>query len=685
MVDAHVLWQESTDFRYQLEAAFQRQYEQLSVCVQEAVRHEFFLQSARGRNRLLPELGCQAFQSTPSVSADDSPSGAFQTAEVSPRTSTSAAHGQDLSHMKVQLQHVDSCHNPKGSKRRDTGFFLEREARGRNGLFVAHDPDDVGGGGISHLEAFVESPTFDGIVFAIIVASLVSLGVEAEYSVKPDSDAATWLSVVEVVFCVLFTVEIVLKVSVRRVKFFYDRDRGWNLFSVLLLLLQLFELVLDAVLSTSDRGSADVLLRLIRILRVARIGRALRVFSIIHGLRTIVASVLGTLRHVFWTIMALFTGVYAVAICVTQMAADVQKGCNAGEVDLIHCPDILQEYFGSLFRSCMTLFAAVSGGVDWIVPLLLLQEHVSLFGFFLAFMYVTFVVFALVNAVTGVFVDSAMRAADKSQAQALTGMADSIFAKTDKECVGSIGRAEFMSSLKGSEMKQYFMLLDVSLNEAEKLFDIIDSDRSGTIEIQEFIDGVLRLKGPAKSLDFWSFLTFWRDSHEMLREEMKALQDVIRSVSHDDQWPRLSCERFGRCDMGQTVVKSKHPAGHSSSKLSSSSSQEAAPSTFTPAAAPELNGTELPRDDFSVHPPQERQAAPGGPLKRDGDSGIKIIRSPSDGDEIGGTYMPKSTKAFVARSRLIPTVPVPQDRHFQTTLRKEASQGSSLAESDLHL
>eukprot|EP00927_Polykrikos_kofoidii_P051014 TRINITY_DN4482_c1_g1_i1.p1 TRINITY_DN4482_c1_g1~~TRINITY_DN4482_c1_g1_i1.p1 ORF type:complete len:741 (-),score=142.17 TRINITY_DN4482_c1_g1_i1:81-2153(-) len=391
----------------------------------------------------------------------------------------------------------------------------------------------------SRLEAFVDGPWFESITLFAIMASTAAIGVQAELSLRPHvPQTDLTFKYLEVSFCLIFVLEIVLKGIVYGRRFFKGKESGWNIFTVFLVACQVIELItgslterfLDEADSTRS-GSTSIPLRIVRILRVARIARAVRLVGIVQGLRTIVASVLGSLRHVCWTIIALITGVYAVAVAITQMVGDAYERCDGGDAGGSECPEHVQLYFGSLFDSCLTLFASVTSGVDWYNPVRVLWDDVSVIAFIFLIAYITFVLFALVNAVTGVFVDSAMRAADKAQAQALTGMADRIFFKTDKDQLGSIDRRSFMNSLKNDEMKQYFAMLDVSISEAEKLFDIIDADGSGTLEMQEFIDGVLRLKGPAKSLDFLSFLMMWRDSHWELRDEMKNLVEITRGCS----------------------------------------------------------------------------------------------------------------------------------------------------------
>merc|ERR1719326_2539993 len=92
--------------------------------------------------------------------------------------------------------------------------------------------------------------------------------------------------------------------------------------------------------------------------------------------------------------------IYSVSIVLTQLVADHRYEQEDGQ-DSIE----LTRYYGSLARSMLTLFEAISGGVDWdelVVPLI---DDISPFCAVLFVMYIAFCTLAMLNVVTGVFVD----------------------------------------------------------------------------------------------------------------------------------------------------------------------------------------------------------------------------------------------------------------------------------------
>merc|ERR1712228_849165 len=58
-----------------------------------------------------------------------------------------------------------------------------------------------------------------------------------------------------------------------------------------------------------------------------------------------------------------------------------------------------------------------------------------------------------------------------------------------------------MGKLEVPQMQEFFKAIDVDQSEAKGLFHLLDLDNSGSVSAEEFINGCLRLRGPAKSLD----------------------------------------------------------------------------------------------------------------------------------------------------------------------------------------
>eukprot|EP00927_Polykrikos_kofoidii_P087122 TRINITY_DN9959_c0_g1_i3.p1 TRINITY_DN9959_c0_g1~~TRINITY_DN9959_c0_g1_i3.p1 ORF type:complete len:601 (-),score=112.52 TRINITY_DN9959_c0_g1_i3:385-2187(-) len=379
------------------------------------------------------------------------------------------------------------------------------------------------------LEFIVVSLPFDIIIAIVLCAYAIFLSFQADDLLKQGGKNARWTLVLDVFFAAIFLGEIILKVVAFGFKFFVGSDSVWNTCTLLLVVVQIGELILDfAVARSLPGGDANLVgFRVIRMLRLTRIIRAARLFSVVQELRTMVISVLGSLRHVCWTLILMMLVAWVCALSIVMMVGAVYKRCN-GNIQLGNCSEYIYKYFGSLGAAMFSLFAAVSGGLDWQLAAVTLLEEVDATSCLVMIAYVVFVVFALVNSVTGVFVDSALRSSEKAQAELLTSMAHTVFSQTLSEGASndeaSITREAFLEAMQGETMRVYFANLDVNIEDPHKIFDLIDVDRSGTIEVSEFVESIHRMKGQAKALDFLSFVHMWQVANDCTARRMQDIE-----------------------------------------------------------------------------------------------------------------------------------------------------------------
>merc|ERR1712056_91943 len=96
-------------------------------------------------------------------------------------------------------------------------------------------------------------------------------------------------------------------------------------------------------------------------------------------------------------------------------------------------------------------------------------------------MYIAFAVLAMMNVVTGVFVESALLTAKEDRERDVMNQVRRLFSITDKDSSGTITWQDFMRQLDEPEMEKYFTSLDIDPSEARGLFLLLDTDESGHI------------------------------------------------------------------------------------------------------------------------------------------------------------------------------------------------------------
>lgn len=349
----------------------------------------------------------------------------------------------------------------------------------------------------------VEMAAFDYLCAMIIIMNAIFLGMQTDYiSRNLDTDTPSYFRISEIAFCVIFTLELTLRIIAYRSDLFYMPSWKWNVFDCFLVVMQVSEEVLAVVAQLSeqedgqDTTSNFGALRVLRVLRLVRIIRLVRVMHLIGELRILVVSIFNSLRSLLWTLLLLFIIMYIVGVYFCQVVSD-HLMANGDDVQRV--PE-LQDYYGSLPRAVTSLFQAIAGGISWRLIVRPLQENISPWLVLPVCAYVAFAVLALLNIITGVFVENSMKSAKKDDDMLLLTQSRHLFLDHCNDD-GEISWETFQDSLENPMMQNYFRAVDLSIDEAQLLFTLIDIDESGSLTPDEFVNGCLRLRGNSRALD----------------------------------------------------------------------------------------------------------------------------------------------------------------------------------------
>jgi len=192
--------------------------------------------------------------------------------------------------------------------------------------------------------------------------------------------------------------------------------------------------------------------------------------------------------------------------------------------------------YGGVGRTMMTLFFTISGGAEWKQVASPMVEQ----GWPYAVLwtcYITFMIFGMLNVLTGIFVDAAFQAmmndrdniiqTQLEEKQSLINLIREVFRDSDKDGSGQVTFAEFQTLLTNHEMVAYLSAMGIDSSEANGLFRLLDEDGSGSISIDEFITGFLRLKGSAKAVDMVMLLY---ENKKMIKK-LNSIYKETRRVS----------------------------------------------------------------------------------------------------------------------------------------------------------
>mmetsp|Transcript_11089 Transcript_11089/g.34674 ORF Transcript_11089/g.34674 Transcript_11089/m.34674 type:complete len:366 (-) Transcript_11089:98-1195(-) len=315
------------------------------------------------------------------------------------------------------------------------------------------------------------------------------------------------MKVASYICSVFFAAELALRLCAQGCEFFLSpENRNWNWFDLLLVVLSVLDFVLTDLVGM--KGQQATLGSVVKTIKMLRIVRLFRVFRFFQELSLLALMVIDSMRSLVWALVMLTIITYVFAICLTSRASEYLKLADDRS-------EKVDQYFGSIGRTTHSLIQTMLAGVSWGEFSDVLYA-VDWFSHALFFFYVFFTMLAVLNIITGVFVDNAVETA-RSQRDFMVQKEmelkemyvkemQSLFSQMDEDDSGTISLHEIQEYLDDPRVKSYFQALGLDPQDSERLFVLLDDDGSGDVGVQEFIDGCLRLKGAARSIDVYALL-----------------------------------------------------------------------------------------------------------------------------------------------------------------------------------
>eukprot|EP00927_Polykrikos_kofoidii_P076415 TRINITY_DN7349_c0_g1_i4.p1 TRINITY_DN7349_c0_g1~~TRINITY_DN7349_c0_g1_i4.p1 ORF type:complete len:704 (+),score=112.10 TRINITY_DN7349_c0_g1_i4:59-2170(+) len=361
------------------------------------------------------------------------------------------------------------------------------------------------------LASIVDSNYFEVFCAIVIAIHTYKMGRDINARAKDPFAPEVGFPWGELIFAGYYGFELLLRMSVHGCSFLICSNWKWNWFDLLVFLLSVGDLISEIVLNETKRS-----VRWMRTLRMAKLGKFLRTFRVmrcITELRTILNSLLGSLISLFWSICMLIIFLYLFGILFAQTVSGYRSfhGKDIG----FETEQAFVMYFGCIQCSMLTLYKSVTGGADWGPIYHVLEETGShtaaLFLFFTAFISI-----ALLNIITGLFVDCAMKSASPSLAvlamkdqqegmMVRTELGDMLnrFAGVDDR--GIIGPSELQTALLHPEFHSFLgMYLGLHISDPVGFLEFVKENRGDSLEsvsANDFITACVKMKGVASNLD----------------------------------------------------------------------------------------------------------------------------------------------------------------------------------------
>jgi len=312
--------------------------------------------------------------------------------------------------------------------------------------------------------------------------------------------------ILDAVIFTYFAIELAMKLAAYRWRFFWGTTLGndwrWNFFDGLTVVLQLIEEVVESTCTRASAGGALLALRFLRVFRLLRLFRFLRVVSAFPELRMLCVSIVASMTSLLWIMIFLFATTYMFAVLITQSVTHVKIDGSTHPQEA----SSLFEFFGTLNATMYSLYVVVADGIHWyeVVEPLWESCHPLLPLAFCAYM--GFNIFAMLNVITGIFVETAIQTAKDDRKEVLLKEIRNTFDEVDTDHSGTITLDEFQAQLGRADMRKFLADVELGAAEALDLFSLLDVGNDGAISPEAFVKGCMRLQGNAKAIDVAMFM-----------------------------------------------------------------------------------------------------------------------------------------------------------------------------------
>lgn len=326
---------------------------------------------------------------------------------------------------------------------------------------------------------------------------------------------------------------------------------------------------------------------IMRLARLTRITRAVRVLKLrfFKELNMMISGIFGGMKTLFWSFVLLLVIVYIVGVALRQVMTPPQD-CESAGTQCSHAEMHLSQHYAELFSStprCMfTVFRCLTDGCGSVDGTPLSVYFYDSHGIVFILAYVTvviFIMFGVFNLIMAIFVEKTLETAKvatakrqearyledlqaaqelqqvvlticsqanevqhaKTSAQGVQGTGDRRMKKLRFALKGqtyrngnntideaalnvSVNREAFDAIINDKDIQSILEKLEVSVTNSGRLFDILDANNNGALDVSELAEGLLKLKGPPDRGDAISTVL-------MMQSQQKAMQDLLQDLA----------------------------------------------------------------------------------------------------------------------------------------------------------
>eukprot|EP00929_Paragymnodinium_shiwhaense_P071606 TRINITY_DN36386_c0_g1_i1.p1 TRINITY_DN36386_c0_g1~~TRINITY_DN36386_c0_g1_i1.p1 ORF type:complete len:642 (+),score=85.25 TRINITY_DN36386_c0_g1_i1:74-1999(+) len=385
----------------------------------------------------------------------------------------------------------------------------------------------------------------DSVSGILICLNAVLIGI----SMDVDDEYQDTVMAVDAMFSTAFLIELFIKIYMYGLRAMFCGKMGLsNWFDATIISFDVFQLILHLGVSMNNGRAPPLppasLFRVVRLVRLVRIVRLLR-NPAFDTLKMMLMGMMAGMPTLVWALMLFVVAIYIVSLVFREFF---------GREDVPH----VQEQFSSVPRAMFTTFrcsfgdCSTRGGTP-------LFEHVGEhYGLSFSLFYCVFafgVTIGVFNVISSIFIESTVSAGAEIKAEerklrmmdvdlwasrvlailrcvlSKSGKIEddgqtSLSAIVDDMYGWDLNNADIVVGLATPAAKTALHDMDVDIQDAQDLAEILDPDQNGSITVIELIDGLQRIRGCPRRSDVVGIELMCRALTKRLIEVQEVLADM---------------------------------------------------------------------------------------------------------------------------------------------------------------
>jgi len=309
--------------------------------------------------------------------------------------------------------------------------------------------------------------------------------------------AESILFVLDFIFGILYTIELLLKLLALRLHFI----DAWNMLDVLIVGLWYVEKMTANVKLPID----TMLIRLLRLAKLLRLVHVLKSLTGFNQLFLMLTALRGSMAILVWVAAILFTCLIAFSLLTSQL---IFANLFENEDVSIERKRRAFKYFGTFSRSLFSMFEMTMA--NWTSLGRFFLDDVNEFVGMTTMIYKMTMGFTVIAVINACFIKETFKIAEQddtlmvmqkeNERKVHAAKMMKLLDLADTQGDGTLGRDEFIAITKDPEVNKWLGAQGLRVADAGAIFDLIDTGE-GIVHKEELVGGLKNLQGGARSLD----------------------------------------------------------------------------------------------------------------------------------------------------------------------------------------